>query len=103
MEKDWPLPMDNGTVVLDKKRRVNLAENVVEVVTFNPMNRAMRVWAIFTDGRGGFAPDSPIIRGRTPWKRRPDVTVTDLKSNNVVEYRTLTPDWKPRPYPMQGE
>ena len=100
MEKDWPLPVEGGAVALDKKRKVSLAESIVAVATFNPMNRARRVWAIVTDAKDAFRPDSILVRGRGSKRRRPDIQVIDVKTNAVIEQRLLTDEWKPRGYAM---
>jgi len=73
------------------------------VVTFNPLNRALRAWAVYSDRADAFNAASKLIKGRTPWRRRPDITVIDVRTNTVTEFRLLRPDWKPREWPMPTE
>lgn len=103
MEKNWPVAMDNGSVALDKNTSYSLSQNVVEVITYHPLNRALRVWAVLTDGPDGLPANSPIIKDVVPWVKKPDITVTEIKSNKVLEYRLLTTDWKPQASPMRTD
>ena len=47
--------------------------------------------------------DSPIIKGVVPFKQKPDITVTEIKSNKVVEHRLLTNQWKPLDASMRDD
>jgi len=122
MQEDWPLPVpleptssDDGTGPKMKgvfalydpaekaERMIYLSERLVTVVTFNPMNRGRRVWAVFCSEAKAFHEESPVITHGTRRRRQADVTVIDVAKNEAIEQRTLTKEWKPSRRPMRGE
>jgi len=128
MQSDWPLPGpqpdgkykargEDGKPVdvaptdgfvfydaeLEGEKVVDLDGHVVATVTFNPMNRGMRVWAVFCNAPEAFNEKSAVIERGSRRERQADVMVIDVKAGKLVEERTLTPEFKPRRYPMRGE
>jgi hypothetical protein len=103
MQKDWPIAEDHGTITMDKDHVYKVSENVVEVVTYHPMNRALRAWVVLADRAEALPADSPVIKGAVPFTRKPDITVWDIKMKKWVEHRLLTADWKPEEEAMRED
>jgi hypothetical protein len=98
--ENWPLPIEGGRAKLFDQEYA-LDRYAVSVVARNPLNPSQRVWLLASDNDAAYSPSSALLR---PWRfgrTRPDITIVEVETNEVVEARVLTSKWKPSPSSME--
>jgi dienelactone hydrolase len=100
VDKDWPLPIRDGRAELFDQQ-YGLDRYAVSVVARNPLNPSQRVWLLASSDDAAYSPNSAILRTWRFGRTRPDVTIVEVKTNQVVEARVLTSEWKPSPASLQ--
>ncbi len=102
----WPLPRKGRAFLLyDRPKKANkelgFDDYLIGVVTLNPLNPKLRVWAIICDSPNAFSEPAKAAKAvatpRHRYDRQADITVVDAKTSKLIEHRTMRSGFRPKP------
>ncbi|HUW82084.1 MAG TPA: prolyl oligopeptidase family serine peptidase [Phycisphaerae bacterium] len=98
--EDWPLLVADGRAKLFDQEYA-LDRYAISVMARNPLNPSQRIWLLASNNDAAYSPNSALLRTWRYGRTRPDIMIVEVETNQVVEARVLTPQWKPSPASLE--